>query len=129
MNHWFDQLRTQADRQPWLAVGIGVVAATVAGAVLWRMAGAVRRSVQGRVSSVLILIAALMALPVIAASRLAWSLASTMLLSMAIGLASVLAGVTISHYGDLAPGGVIVLVAAGAFALAAGARALGAQRA
>ena len=76
-----------------------------------------------------LLIAALMALPVIAASRVAWSLASTMLLSMAIGLASVLAGLTISYYGDLAPGGVIVLVAAGAFAVAAGARALGAQRA
>jgi len=76
-----------------------------------------------------LLIAALMALPVIAASRVAWSLASTMLLSMAIGLASVLAGLTISYYGDLAPGGVIVLVAAGAFAVAAGARTRGAQRA
>ena len=44
-----------------------------------------------------LLIAALMALPVIAASRVAWSLASTLLLSMGIGLASVLAGLTISY--------------------------------
>jgi zinc transport system permease protein len=32
---------------------------------------------------------------------------------MGIGLASVLAGLTISYYADLAPGGAIVLLAAG----------------
>jgi zinc transport system permease protein len=48
----------------------------------------------------------------------AWSIRSTMLLSMAIGVASVLAGLTISYYANLAPGGAIVLVAAGAFVLA-----------
>jgi len=64
------------------------------------------------------LIAALMVLPVTAASRVAWSIRSTMLLSMAIGVASVLAGLTISYYANLAPGGAIVLVAAGAFVLA-----------
>jgi zinc transport system permease protein len=72
-----------------------------------------------------LLIAALMALPVIAASRVAWSLASTILLSMAIGLVSVLAGLTLSYYGDLAPGGAIVLVAAGAFVAAAATRVFG----
>jgi zinc transport system permease protein len=71
-----------------------------------------------------LLIAALMALPVIAATRVAWSLASTMVLSMAIGLGSVLVGLTVSYYGDLAPGGAIVLVAAVAFLVVAAARAL-----
>lgn len=63
----------------------------------------------------ILLIAALMVLPVTAASRIAWSIRSTMLLAMAIGVASVLAGLTISYYANLAPGGAIVLVAAGAF--------------
>jgi zinc transport system permease protein len=66
----------------------------------------------------ILLIAALMVLPVTAASRVAWSVRSTMLLSTAIGLASVLVGLTISYYANLAPGGAIVLVAAGAFVLA-----------
>jgi zinc transport system permease protein len=63
----------------------------------------------------ILLIAALMVLPVIAANRVAWSLASTLGLSVAIGLFSVLAGLTVSYYGNLAPGGTIVLVAAAAF--------------
>jgi len=67
----------------------------------------------------ILLIAALMVLPVIAASRVAWSLRSTLFLSMGIGVASVVAGLTVAYYADLAPGGVIVLVAAGAFAVAA----------
>jgi zinc transport system permease protein len=67
----------------------------------------------------ILLIAALMALPVLAAQRVAWSLRSTLGLAMAIGLVSVVAGLVVSYYGDLAPGGTIVLVAAGAFVLAA----------
>jgi zinc transport system permease protein len=66
-----------------------------------------------------LLIAALMVLPVTAASRIAWSLRSTLLLSMAIGLGAVWVGLTLAYYGDLAPGGAIVLVAAGAFGVAA----------
>ncbi len=66
----------------------------------------------------ILLIAALMVLPVIAASRVAWSIRSTILLAMAIGVGSVLVGLTISYYGDLAPGGAIVLTAAGSFAVA-----------
>ena len=62
----------------------------------------------------ILLIAALMVLPVIAATRIAWSLRSTMLLAMVIGLASVLAGITIAYYADLPPGGTTVLVAAAA---------------
>jgi zinc transport system permease protein len=67
----------------------------------------------------ILLIAALMALPVLAAQRVAWSLRSTLGLAMAIGLGSVVSGLTLSYYGDLAPGGTIVLVASGAFAVAA----------
>jgi zinc transport system permease protein len=63
----------------------------------------------------ILLIAALMVLPVIAAQRIAWSLRSTMGLSIVVGLASVLAGLTVSYYGDLPPGGTIVLAATGFF--------------
>jgi zinc transport system permease protein len=67
----------------------------------------------------ILLIAALMVLPVIASGRVAWSMRSSILLAMAIGLASVFAGLTIAYYCDLPPGGAIVLVAAGAFVVAA----------
>jgi zinc transport system permease protein len=67
----------------------------------------------------ILLVAALMVLPVSAASRIAWSMRSTFLLSMAIGLGSALIGLSISYYADLPPGGTIVLVAAGTFVLAA----------
>jgi zinc transport system permease protein len=77
----------------------------------------------------ILLIAALMVLPVVAASRIAWSIRSTILLSMAIGVAAVFAGLTISYYADLAPGGAIVLVAAGSFVVASGAGALFRRRA
>jgi zinc transport system permease protein len=66
----------------------------------------------------ILLIAALMVLPVLAAQRVAWSLRSTIGLSVAAGLASVLAGLTISYYADLPPGGTIVLTSAALFALA-----------
>jgi zinc transport system permease protein len=76
----------------------------------------------------ILLIAALMVLPVIAAQRVAWSLRSAMGLSVAIGLASVLAGLTVSYYGNLPPGGSIVLTATGFF-LAASALELAQRRA
>src|SRR5919197_5394697 len=60
----------------------------------------------------ILLIAALMALPVISAGRLAWSIRSALLLAMGIGLVSVFVGLTVSYYADLAPGGAIVLTAA-----------------
>ena len=68
----------------------------------------------------ILLVAALMVLPVSAASRIAWSMRSALLLSIVFGLGSALAGLTISYYADLPPGGTIVLVAAGAFGIAAG---------
>jgi zinc transport system permease protein len=64
----------------------------------------------------ILLIAALMVLPVIAASRLAWSIASTIAISMGLGLVSALSGLVLAYYANLAPGGTIVLVAAGMFA-------------
>jgi zinc transport system permease protein len=67
-----------------------------------------------------LLIAALMVLPVTAASRLAWSMLSTLLLAMAIGFVCVLAGLSVSYYADLPPGGTIVLLAAGSFVAAGG---------
>jgi zinc transport system permease protein len=66
----------------------------------------------------ILLIAALMVLPVIAAQRVAWSLRSTMALSIVIGLSSVLAGLSISYYANLPPGGTIVLTATGFFLVA-----------
>jgi zinc transport system permease protein len=67
----------------------------------------------------ILLIAALMVLPVVAAQRVAWSLRSTIALSVCFGLVSVLAGLTISYYGDSPPGGTIVLTASGLFLAAA----------
>jgi zinc transport system permease protein len=72
----------------------------------------------------ILLIAALMVLPVIAAGRIAWSIRSTFALSLGIGLASVLAGLIVSYYGDLAPGGAIVLLAAAITVLAIAGRAV-----
>ena len=66
----------------------------------------------------ILLVAALMVLPVSAAGRLAWRMRSTLVLSTAIGLASAVAGLTISYYGDLPPGGTIVLVAAAVYVVA-----------
>ncbi|MCS7006385.1 MAG: metal ABC transporter permease [Thermoleophilia bacterium] len=59
----------------------------------------------------LLLVAALLVLPVTAATPLAWSLRSALLLSVAVGLGSVLSGLVISYYANLPPGGTIVLVA------------------
>ncbi|HXV34942.1 MAG TPA: metal ABC transporter permease [Gaiellaceae bacterium] len=66
----------------------------------------------------ILLVAALMVLPVITSGRIAWSMRSSIVIAMAIGLASVFAGLTIAYYADLPPGGAIVLVAAGAFVVA-----------
>jgi zinc transport system permease protein len=89
---------------PWLnALTAALAAVTIA--VSMRVVG-------------ILLIAALMVLPVIAASRVAWSMRSTLLLASAIGLASVLAGITIAYYANLPPGGTTVLVAAGSVVFA-----------
>ncbi|NUP48518.1 MAG: hypothetical protein HOW97_14595, partial [Catenulispora sp.] len=83
MSHWVDQLRGQAEREPWLAVGVGAVVAVVVGAGLWWLVGAARRGMRGRASSVLITIAALMATAVQSAGM--WKFfASTMALPLGL---------------------------------------------
>jgi zinc transport system permease protein len=67
----------------------------------------------------ILLIAALMVLPVMTATRLATSLESTLIVSTGIGLASVVAGLLLSCYLNLARGGAIVLLAAGLFGIVA----------
>ena len=64
----------------------------------------------------ILLIAALMVLPVMSASRVARGVLETVVLSAAAGLASVVVGLFLAYYLDLAPGGTIVLTAAGLFA-------------
>ena len=82
--------------------GVVAVLAAVTVAVSMRIVG-------------ILLVAALMVLPVVAATRVAWSLASTLFLAMSVGVAAVFVGLSASYYGDLPPGGTIVLVAAAAF--------------
>jgi zinc transport system permease protein len=101
------------DEEGAKAAGVPVGALNVAIAGLVGVTVGVSMRIVG-----VLLIAALMVLPVVAASRLARSLRGTLLLSMAIGVASSAVGLTVAYYANLAAGGTIVLVAA-AFAVAA----------
>src|SRR5439155_18384721 len=107
-----------------VAVALDEEAARVAGLpvpllnALVSMLAALTIGVSMRIVGIL-LIAALMVLPVVAAQRVAWSLRSTIALSIVFGLASVLIGLTISYYANLPPGGTIVLTATGFFLVAA----------
>jgi zinc transport system permease protein len=65
----------------------------------------------------ILLIAALMVLPVASAQLLARSFRGTLAWAVAIGAFSVVSGLTISWFWDLAPSGAIVLVAAGTFGI------------
>jgi zinc transport system permease protein len=76
----------------------------------------------------ILLIAALMVLPVIAAGRVAASMRASVFLAMGIGLAAVFAGLTVAYYADLPPGGAIVLLAAAAFVVASALEAARARR-
>jgi zinc transport system permease protein len=67
----------------------------------------------------LLLVAALMVLPVASGQLLARSFRGTLRWSVAIGTASVVAGLAFSVFWNLAPGGTIVLVAAGIFGVVA----------
>jgi zinc transport system permease protein len=112
-------LAAALDEEGARVAGVPVGALNVVLAALTAVTIAVSMRIVG-----ILLIAALMVLPVIAASRVAWSVRSTIFLAMAIGLASVYTGLTTAYYADLAPGGVIVLVAAGSFVVAQAAGAL-----
>jgi zinc transport system permease protein len=100
------------DEEGARVAGVPIGALNIAVAALAAVTVALSMRVVG-----ILLVAALMVLPVSAASRIAWSMRSAFLLSIVIGLASALVGLTISYYADLPPGGAIVLVAAGAFGL------------
>ncbi|HVL05869.1 MAG TPA: metal ABC transporter permease [Acidimicrobiales bacterium] len=62
-----------------------------------------------------LLVAALMVLPVGSAQRVARSFGATLRWAVVIGMGSVVAGLSLARAASLAPGGTIVLVAAGAF--------------
>jgi zinc transport system permease protein len=67
----------------------------------------------------ILLVAAMMVLPVASGQLLARSFAGTLWWSVAIGAASVIAGLSASRIWGLAPGGSIVLVSAACFAVVA----------
>ena len=79
--------RPSSTRRARGSPGVPIGALNVVVAVLTALTVALSMRIVG-----ILLIAALMVLPVIAASRIAWSMRSTLLLSIAIGLASVLGG-------------------------------------
>jgi zinc transport system permease protein len=65
----------------------------------------------------ILLVAALMVLPVASAQLLARSFRATLLLSIAVGVGSVVAGLAASYIFDIAPSGAMVLAAAAVFAI------------
>ena len=103
------------DEEGARVAGVPIASLNVALAALAAVTIALSMRVVG-----ILLVAALMVLPVSAAGRVAWSMRSTLVLSTAIGLASALAGLTISYYADLPPGGTIVLTAAAVYVVALG---------
>ncbi len=103
------------DEEGARVAGVPIGALNIAVATLAAVTVALSMQVVG-----ILLVAALMVLPVSAAGRVAWSMGSTFLLSLAFGLGSAVAGVTLSYYADLPPGGTIVLVAAAVFVVALG---------
>jgi zinc transport system permease protein len=62
-----------------------------------------------------LLIGALMVLPVMTSSLVAWSLRSTAVLGSLIGLAIAVVGLTLSYYANSAPGGTIALTASAVY--------------
>ena len=98
------------DEEGARVAGVPISALNIALAALAAVTVALSMRVVG-----ILLVAALMVLPVSAASRVAWSMRSAFTLSLLVGLGSALVGLTASYYADLPPGGTIVLVAAGAF--------------
>ncbi len=98
------------DEEGARVAGVPIGALNVALAALTAVTVALSMRVVG-----ILLVAALMVLPVSAAGRIAWSMRSTLVMAMAIGLGSAIGGLTVSYYADLPPGGTIVLVAASAY--------------
>ncbi|MGZ4689145.1 MAG: metal ABC transporter permease [Acidimicrobiia bacterium] len=71
-----------------------------------------------------LLVAALMVLPVASGRLLARSFRTTVLVAVAVGIVSVVAGLAAARFWAVAPGGAIVLVAGAVFAVTAGATGL-----
>ena len=72
----------------------------------------------------ILLVAAMLVVPVIAASQLTSSYASTMVVAGGIGAFSAVTGLVAAYYVDQAPGASIVLVAIGCYLLTSGIRAV-----
>jgi zinc transport system permease protein len=102
------------DEEGARVAGVPIAALNIVVAALAAVTVALSMRVVG-----ILLVAALMVLPVSAAERVAWSMRSTLVLAMCIGFGSALVGLTVSYYADFPPGGTIVLVAAGTFAVCA----------
>ncbi|HRC85983.1 MAG TPA: metal ABC transporter permease [Thermoanaerobaculia bacterium] len=66
----------------------------------------------------LLLIAALMVVPVLTSNLFAWSVRSSLLLAMGLGLVASLGGLTIAYFANLPPGGTTVLTAVALYGLA-----------
>jgi len=141
-SYLFGSILTISDRDLVLTGLLGFVVAIVISA-LWRSLTAVAIDEEGaavtgipvRVLNVLVavlaavvvavsirtvgvlLIGALMVLPVMTAASLAWSLKSTAAIGAALGALTALVGLTAAFYGNWAPGGTIVLVAAMTYAV------------
>jgi zinc transport system permease protein len=98
------------DEEGARVAGLRVVLLNVTVSMLAALTIAVSMRIVG-----ILLIAALMVLPVVGAQRVAWSLRSTMAIAIVFGLTAVLVGLTASYYGDLPPGGTIVLTATALF--------------
>ena len=64
----------------------------------------------------ILLVAAMMVLPVASAQLLARSFRGTLAIAVCVGAASVVAGLSVAWFWDIAPSGAIVLAAAGVFA-------------
>ena len=105
------RFRVAVDEEGARVAGVPIGTLNVALAALAAVTIALAMRVVG-----ILLVAALMVLPVSAASQIAWSMRSTLALSMVMGLGSALAGLTVAYYADLPPGGTTVLVAAGIYA-------------
>jgi zinc transport system permease protein len=101
------------DEESARVAGLPVDALNAALAVLTALTVVIAMRVVG-----ILLVAALMVLPVASGQVLGRSFRTTVWWSVAVGVVSVVAGLTASRQWALAPGGTIVLVAAGAFVVA-----------
>ena len=91
--------RTSGVRVSWVNLGLAVLTgATIT--LSMRLVG-------------VLLVGALMVIPVMASLRVSTGLRVTVLVAMAIGVASTLVGLTVAFYADVAAGGAVVLTSVG----------------